>query len=109
MPSAEGRDFHVDQLATNLLLGYRPKGFIADRLFPVVPVQKQTGLYGKVDKDAWFRVDDTLRAPRTLEKRASYTVGSGNYACVNYAFGTLVDWETMANADVPYRPSEQAG
>lgn len=109
MPTSEARDFHVDQLATNMLVGYRPRDFIADQVAPRVPVVKQTGLYAKIDKDAWFRQDDTLRAPRTPAKRGSYTVGSGNYLCVNYAFATEVDWETMANADQPFQPAVQAG
>src|SRR5437868_14436834 len=98
MPSAEARDFHVDQLATNLLVGYRPTDLIADKIFPVVPVQKQTGLFAKIDKSNWIRVDDTLRAPRTAAQRGSDTLGPGQHLCQNCAFATEVDGEPTAHA-----------
>ena len=35
-------DIHIDAPLSNVLLKYRPTGFIADQILPVVPVMKQS-------------------------------------------------------------------
>jgi len=102
-------EWHIDALANNLLVGYRPQNFIADRFFPVVNVQKESGLYAKIDRGNWFRVGDQTRAPKTRGKQVGYTVSSASYRVQNFALETMHDWETLANADAPHRPREQAG
>ena len=102
-------DFHVDKFLTNILIGYRPSGLVADQIFPVVPVQKQTDIFAKVDKGAWFRIPNTQRAPGALAREVAYTVSSGNYVCKNYELATTVPYETIDNADAPHEPMRQSG
>lgn len=102
-------EWHHDQLATNLLEGYRPDNFIGDLFFPVVNVQKETGKYAKVDRGNWFRVGDQTRAPKTAPKQVGYTVSSAAYSVQNFALATMHDWETLANADAPFQPRQLAG
>ena len=104
MPANDTRDFHIDSLLTNLLVGFTPDGLIAPGIFPVVNVTKQTGIYAKVDKDAWYRQPSTLRAPGTAPREVNYTVSSATYNAPNYELGTTVAWEVIDNADVPHQP-----
>jgi hypothetical protein len=101
MPTPTPNQSHVDGLLTNLSIGFKPMGFIADQVFPVVSVGKQSDLFVTYPKDHWFRQSTTLRAPGTRGRRGGYTVGSGTYLCQNYDFGTQVWDETVANEDTP--------
>ena len=107
MASATHGDFHIDNLLTQISIAYRPQGFIADQIFPVVPVNKESNVFAKIDKGNWLRIPDTLRAPRSAAKEVSYTVSSDTYRAKNYALAGLVDFETIANADGPYDPRQQ--
>lgn len=108
MPAINPGDQHIDSLLTNLLIGFKPEGMIGDVLFPVVNVQKQSGIYAKVDKGNWFRIPDTNRAPGTAPREVSYTVSSDTYFAPNYELATTVAWETIDNADVPHRPLQRS-
>ncbi len=37
-------DVHVNALLTQVSIGFQPSGFFADKVFPMVPVDKQTDL-----------------------------------------------------------------
>lgn len=102
MPApATGRDLHVDVALSNLVVGRRPEGFIADKLLPVTNVSKQTDRYYKFDHLEWYRnaPEGTLRAPGTEAKKVHMSVSSDSYYAPNYALGT--DWpvEDEVNAD----------
>lgn len=79
---------------------------IADQLFPVVPVQKQSDKYYEIKKDEFFRVitaNGTLRAPKTKSRRIEFTISSNAYYAHNYALSTDNALEDLANADVAIR------
>ena len=42
MGSATGRALHIDAALSQMAMGYRPEGFIADMIFPTVQVAKQS-------------------------------------------------------------------
>lgn len=102
-------EWHIDALADNLLIGFEPQGFIGEQISPVVNVGKESGLYARIDKGNWFRVGDQTRAPKTAYKQVGYTVSSAAYRVQNFGLSTMHDWETLANADTPFRPRETAG
>ena len=47
--------------------------YIADKVFPVVGVKKQSDLYMKYDKGNWFRDEAQLRAPGTESEGSGWT------------------------------------
>ena len=51
-----GRDLHIDTPLTNLTIGYRPVGLIADQIYPIVPVTKQNDFYYVWPRQEWLRV-----------------------------------------------------
>ena len=62
MPTPTVREVHIDQALTNISLKYQNADLIAERIFPVVPVQKDSNLifkYGKQD----FVLENDIRAP----------------------------------------------
>ena len=109
MPATSHNDYHVDTLLTNMLIGYRPMGFVGQDIFPVLPVMKESDLIAQIQRGDWFRVDDTLRAPATRPKEGTWTVSSQRYSCVNYAFATKVPYETLDNTDAPHDVRARAG
>lgn len=96
---------HVDQVMTNFVMGYRPKGIIVDRVSPPVTVFKQSDFYIVYDRADTLRNYNTQsrRAPGTEARKVSRQVGSGTYMAVNYALKTSVTVEDNANADPAYR------
>lgn len=102
------RDVHVDAILTNFSLAYQNLGFIADQIFPVLRVNKQSDLYFTYPKSYWFRDLAQLRAPGTESAGSGYTVSTASYFCDNYAFHFDIPDEVRANADNPLRPDSEA-
>lgn len=96
-----GRDLHVDVPLSNVVVGRRPEGFIADALLPITPVSKQSDIFYKYNHGHFRRqeVNLTHRAPGTEAKKVHFTVTSDTYFAPNYALAT--DWpvEDEVNAD----------
>lgn len=107
MPSPQ--DLHIDALMTNFSIAYRNLEAVGDRLFPFVPVTKQSNKYDILDptKDA-FRVRETRRAPRSRSSTVEWSNGTGTYFCENYAVNAGVDDDERKNADDPIKPEERA-
>lgn len=99
MGSATGRDLHIDVALSNMAIGYRPEGFIADMIFPVVPVQKQSDMYYVFSRADRLRIESTTRAPGTRAKQVTEDIGSGTYFAKNYALSAPAVLEDKVNAD----------
>lgn len=96
-----GRDLHIDTPLSNVVVGRRPEGFIADQLLPITPVSKQSDVYYKFEhgENRQYAAGLTQRAPGTEAKKVHMTVSSDTYFAKNYALGT--DWpvEDEVNSD----------
>lgn len=104
MPQPTRSDVHVNRPLTNISIAYIQKAedFIADKVFPVVPVMKQSDLYFNYDKAYWFRTEAQKRAPASESAGSGFTVDSNNsYFCDVWAVHKDVDDQTRANADEP--------
>ena len=99
MASATGRDLYIDAALSNVAMGFRPEGFIADMMAPIVQVPKQTGYYYSFSRADRIRIDDTTRAPGTEARRVTESVASGTYVAKNYALKRATPIEDIANAD----------
>lgn len=94
-----GHDVHIDVPLSNLAIAYRPEGFIADQICPIVPVRKQSDSYLIWDIADAYRVESTLRAPGTEANVIERTVSSGTFFCKNYALKDRIPYEDIVNAD----------
>ncbi|MBC7340895.1 MAG: major capsid protein [Clostridia bacterium] len=104
MPNPTPGDLHVNVPLTNISIAYiqSAEGFIADKVFPNVPVQKQSDRYFKYLKEDWFRVEAQERAPGTESAGSGWRVdNTPTYYCPIYAVHKDIDDPTRANADAP--------
>lgn len=92
-------DLHLSQLLTGLAMGYRPQGIIADQIFPVVRVSKQTDVYPIFSRAEMLAVEDSIRAQGTEAKKITRSVGTGTYRAKNYALKTEWVLEDDINID----------
>lgn len=92
-------DVHIDRPLTNILQTYRPRNFIADEVFPIVTVGKQSDLVPGVQFGDNMRREKTERAPGTLPRYISFTATSLQYRAENYMLGTFATAEEVANDD----------
>lgn len=100
---------HIDAPMSNISIAYRNETYIADQIFPIVPVVKQSDLYFQFDKAAWFRDEADVRAPGARAARVEYSLNApGPYACIEYAAAKGVPDEIIDNADNPLNPDREA-
>ncbi len=105
-------DVHVNTLLTSVSVGYKPSGFFAPDIFPMVSVDNQTDIYPVYNKSFWARDTGSVgaapqgsaqavrRAPGTIARTVGYTLDNTNvYRCLNYALGMEIPDELRANAD----------
>ena len=92
---------HVDVPLTNLSTAYLQSqdAFIASKVFPIVPVQKQTDKFYTYTKNDWFRDEAQLRADATESAGSGYGVSTSTYSCDVYAMHKDIGYQTRANAD----------
>jgi hypothetical protein len=76
--------------------------FIADKVFPMVPVKSSSDRYFVYKKDAWFRSDAKVRAPGTESAGSGWEIdNTPTYSAKVVAIHKDVDDQTRANADQP--------
>jgi hypothetical protein len=89
----------LTQISVAYQQGVEARRFIADQVFPVVPVARQGDLYYKYNKGDWFRSVAGVRAPATESVGAGWEVTTDSYFAPVYAVHKDVDDQTRANAD----------
>lgn len=90
---------YIDPVLSNFAVSYKPQGFIAQDVMPIIPVQKQSGIYAVLEQADQFRSPDTSRSPGSEAKIVRFRVGSDNYNCRNWALKSQIAIEDLANAD----------
>ena len=110
MPQPNINSVHVDAILTNISVAYLQKqeNFIADKVFPVVPVDKKSDKYFVYTKNDWFRDEAQRRADGTESAGSGYNLTTGTYSADVWAFHKDVGDQTVANADAPLNPLREA-
>lgn len=104
MPQPTSSDVHVDRPLTDMSVAYLQTldDFVADKVFPPLPVKKQSDRYFTYDKSYWFRTEAQKRAPSTESAGAGWTVDSSpSYFADVWAIHKDIDDQVRANADEP--------
>lgn len=103
MPQPTGSELYVSRPLTNISVAYMNQNdeFIADKVFPSIPVDHQYGQYYKYNKGEWFRTVAQKRAPRTESAGTGWSVGTDTYAAEVYSLHTDVSDQDRANQDTP--------
>lgn len=95
---------HVDQVLTQISIGYPNLGLVGDALFPSVPVQKQSDKYYIFGREGWLPEDD-LRAPGSVANEIiGAQVSVDTYYAQEHSLQIAVTDEERVNADSPLSP-----
>jgi len=110
MPQPNVNNVHIDAILTNISVAYlqNTNNFIADKVFPTIPVDKKSNLYFKYTKDDWFRDEAQRRADGTASAGSGYGLTTDTYQADVFAFHKDIGDQTRANADNPLNPDMEA-
>ena len=93
---------HIDEVLTNLTVAHlqSDENFIADKIFPNVPVDKQSDKYYVWPRGQFNRVGDVKKlAPGVESEVIDLTVSTDNYFCEVYALGMEFTEQMLGNVD----------
>jgi len=110
MPQPTLTDSHIDAILTNISVAYMQKqeNFIADKVFPVIPVDKKSNKYFVYTKNDWFRDEAQRRADATESAGSGYSLTTATYNTDVFAFHKDIGDQTLANSDAPLNPLREA-
>jgi len=97
------RNVHVNRPLTNISVALLndAQDFVADKVFPIVPVSKQSDLYYVYEKDAFMRSDAQKRAPGRESAGTGYELSTDSYRADVYAVHKDISDQERANSDEP--------
>ena len=102
---------HIDKALTNISVAYMQEAtnFVADKVFPVIPVRKQSDVYFIYNKGDFFRDGARVRAGASESAGGDYGVeASDPYYCRVHAFHKDITEQDRANYDDPLNADQDA-
>lgn len=102
---------HIDRALTNMSVAYMQdeSAFIADKVFPIIPVKKQSDVYFVYNKGDFYRDEAKVRGGASESVGGEYGVeASDPYYCKVYAFHKDVTEQDRANYDEPLNADQDA-
>lgn len=106
-PSGSG-NVHIDQVLTNISIGWPNNGLVGEKLLPSVPVRKQSDKYYIFGREGWLPEDDA-RAPGTVANEiAGLAVSTDTYYAREHSLQIPVTDEERENVDSPLAPDRDA-
>lgn len=111
MANPTPRSQHVNKLLTDISIAYvQDEGnYIADKIFPILPVAKQSDLYATYKKEDFLRLEVQPRAAGTESAGGGYRVDlTGQYFAMKYGLHKDVTDDDKNNADDPFDPERDA-
>lgn len=108
MPTPIQRDAYVDVPLSGVLVQafQDDQNFIANEIFPPLPVDSETGRYWTIQPHSWLTVSDDKRSRKAAPSAVEFDVSSDAYVCDNYALRTDNAIEDLAQADKQMRLRE---
>lgn len=104
MANPSVHDVHIDGPLANISIAYKNESYIADQVFPNVPVTKKSDKYFVFSKGDWFRNEISERGPGTEAQEIDYGITTASYNCTTRALSKVIADEVRANSDSPLRP-----
>jgi hypothetical protein len=100
-----GGNVHIDQVLTNISIGWSNQGLVAEKLFPVVRVRKQSDKYYTFGREAWLPEAGDYRAPGTeANEIPGLSLSTDTYYAQEHSLQVAVTDEERENADSPLSP-----
>lgn len=97
------QQLHISRPLTNISIAYMQSAdnFVASRVFPVVPVDKQTDQYFTYNRGDFNRNQMRKRARGAEVDIAGYNLSTDNYRCDVWGLGVDISEQDRANTDSP--------
>jgi len=92
-------DVHIDAALSEIAIAYKNTQFIADQVFPLVTVDKQSDKYYVWDKGSWLTNQVEKRTPGDTYPEGRMKLSDDEYFCDIYHLGYAIPWEKKKNAD----------
>lgn len=110
MPQPTQNDVHVDAILTGISVAYMQDAdnFVAGKVFPTVPVQKQTDKYFTYSQDDFFRDSVQYRADGTESAGSGYSLSTSTYSADVWALHKDIGDQVRANSDAPLNMDQDA-
>lgn len=110
IPNPVGSDLHVNIPLTNVSIAYfqDASNFVADKVFPIVPVDKQSNLYNRYSKSQWRKTNAQKRAPGTETPGTGYDITRDQYYTEVYGIHKDVTDQDRAAADSEWAMDKDA-
>jgi hypothetical protein len=105
------QEAHIDRALTNMSVAYLQdaSSFIADKVFPIVSVKRQSDVYYQYNKGDFMRDEAKLRGAGTESAGGDYGVEAQDpYYCRKHAFHKDVTEEERSNYDEPLNADQDA-
>jgi hypothetical protein len=101
MPQPVASDVHISAALTNVAVAYvqDADSFVAARVFPIVPVQKQSDVYWKFSTDDFLRDEAKPRADATESAGTGFNLSTGTYTATVYGLHKDLGDQVRSNAD----------
>lgn len=111
MPQPNSSQIHVNAPLSNISIAFlqNQMNFVASRIFPAVPVQKQSDRYYTYEKGDFNRDEMQLRAPATESAGSGYNVdNTPTYFADVWALHKDIPDQNRSNADGPLNLDREA-
>lgn len=89
---------HIDQLLSNVSVKYKNEEYVADQVFPIVPVKKDSDLYRIYTRN--FRIPETKRADKGTANIHYFEVTNASYILEDHALKDFVSDDEADNYDL---------
>jgi hypothetical protein len=101
MPQPTVLQVHVQSALTQIATAYiqDQRNYVADQVFPIVPVEYQADKYFAFSKDDFFRDEATRRADAVESAGGGFNLGTGTYSADVWAYHKDLGGQTRRNAD----------
>lgn len=102
-------DVHVDGPLSAIAVAFTQDAdaFISDRLFPIVPVSKQTDKYFTIPRGGWYRDEMKKRAPGAKSQERTHEVSTDSYSADVWALHEMLADQIRQNYDNPLKPEQE--
>ena len=94
---------HVNAALTTLAIQYKNAELVWERIFPVVPVTKESDSYFVFNKEE-LQDEDALRAAGAEAREITWDVTTATYTAQEYSLRHFIPQRVLENADVAVRP-----
>ena len=89
---------HVNQLLSNVSVQYKNQEYIADKVFPVVPVIKDSNTIRVYERN--YKMQPTARAPGAVAREMSWNISSTSYILEQHALKDFIPVDHEENNDL---------